>query len=117
MGEMRNGRERTMTCHVHSIWSTVICLSKKIEIFGADEELCGSLESYMIRRRQIVHVGTETSIEVMVPFGVPQGGGLSPLLFIVFTSNMEEACKEAMNLTYADDTSALVIGKDTGSLC
>ena len=30
---------------------------------------------------------------------------------------MEEACKEATTLTYADDTSASVTGKDTEEVC
>jgi hypothetical protein len=30
---------------------------------------------------------------------------------------MGEACNEAMTLTYADDTSASVIGKDTEEVC
>jgi retron-type reverse transcriptase len=71
----------------------------------------------MTGRRQLVQVGTEKSNEVSVPYGVPQGGGLSPLLFIIFTSDMEEACTEAMTLTYADDTSASVMGKDPEEVC
>jgi hypothetical protein len=41
---------------------------------------------------------------------------LLPLIFIIFTSNIEEAFTETMTLTYADDTSASVMGKDPEAL-
>jgi hypothetical protein len=71
----------------------------------------------MIGRRQLVQVWTDKSNKESVPFGVPQRGGLPPLLFIIFTSDMEGACTEAMTLTYADDTSASVIGKYPEEVC
>ncbi len=47
--------------------------------------------------------GHHSKIEdVMV--GSPQGSVLSPLLFIIQTSDMPEAIKRASSSTYADDT-------------
>jgi hypothetical protein len=39
---------------------------------------------------------------------LPQGGGLSPLLFAVYTSDMTEACPTASMTLYADDTTGSV---------
>jgi hypothetical protein len=56
----------------------------------------------MSRRRQLVQIGqSRSSLH-------PQGGTLSPLLFVVFTADMPEAVRGAVLVLYADNTTGMV---------
>jgi hypothetical protein len=44
-------------------------------------------------------------------FGVPQGSGISPLLFVIFTACMPEICNEGKLILYADDTTIIALGR------
>jgi hypothetical protein len=50
----------------------------------------------------------------MVPVfvGSPQGSKLSPMLFIILTSDMPECVSEASIVTYADNTTLYLANKD-----
>jgi hypothetical protein len=47
-----------------------------------------------------------------VTVGSPQGSILSPLLFLILTSDMPEVVTEGTIVTYADDTTVYVMHKD-----
>lgn len=66
----------------------------------------------MSDRVQLLQVGNSKSEESAVLFGVPQGGCLSPLLFVLFTSDMPDACSLAWLIMYADDTNCFTVGKN-----
>jgi predicted RNase H-like HicB family nuclease len=85
-------------------------LVEKLLIYGAEEATCQRLKSYMTGRIQLVQVGNYKSEERSVLLGLPQGGGLSPLLFVLFTSDMPDACNQAWLVMYADDTNCFVVG-------
>jgi hypothetical protein len=52
-----------------------------------------------------VKIGEKISDAVELDSGVPQGGILSPVLFIIFVSDMEDWVTHSEVFTYADDTS------------
>jgi hypothetical protein len=65
----------------------------------------------MLGRFQLVQVGEACSQERNIVHRVPEGSGLSPLLFICFTADMPEAVVSATLVMYADDTSCYTVGK------
>lgn len=74
------------------------------------------LESYLNNRKQRVKVmknGKSTKSDIKINYtGVPQGSILGPILFILFTNDMERALMSDSSLltNYADDTNLLVVG-------
>jgi hypothetical protein len=62
-------------------------LVAKLRIYGAEEVTRQWLKSNMTGRIQLVQVGNYKSVECFVLLRLPQGGGLSPLLFVLFTSD------------------------------
>jgi hypothetical protein len=84
-------------------------LVQKLRIYGAEEVTCMWVRSYMTDRLQLVQVGNCKSEEKQVKYGVPQVSGLSPLLFVLFRSDMPDACS-AFLIMYADNTNCFVVG-------
>jgi hypothetical protein len=83
-------------------------LVKKLKIYGVGESACKWVLSYMSGRRQLVQIGQSQSSLHPISYGVPQGGTLSPLLFVVFTADMTEAPKGIALVLYASDTAGMV---------
>ena len=64
-------------------------------------------------RKQFVSVGN-TSNEESINRGVPQGSVLGPLLFSLYTSEIEDLFTHSMEaMIYADDTQFYIALKDT----
>jgi hypothetical protein len=82
---------------------------EKLRIYGAEEATCMWVRSYMTDRLQLVQVGNCKSEKKQVKYRIPQGSGLSPLLCVLLTSNMPDACS-AFLIMYADDTNCFVAG-------
>jgi hypothetical protein len=71
-----------------------------------------------VTSQDIVHENPEQNIQKIpikssrfkkpIYYGVPQGGTLLPLLFVVLTADMPEAVKGAELVLYADDTTGTV---------
>ena len=67
--------------------------------------LCGSMESYLLQRRQAVNIDGSLSDFLDTPFGVPQGSVLGPILFNIYVRSFIHTLKQAgfMAHGYADD--------------
>jgi hypothetical protein len=79
-------------------------LARKLEIYGATETTTAWVRNYLTGRSQMVEYGGNQSKIKDDMVGSPQGSVLSPLLFIIQTSDMPDALKRASSSTYADDT-------------
>ena len=49
-------------------------------------------------------IGSKVSTPKHVPTGVPQGGVLSPLIFVLFVSDLQDWLEHSTAPKYADDT-------------
>jgi hypothetical protein len=85
-------------------------LENKIKIYGADERTCFWIRSYMTYRWQELQAADAETRLTAISCGVPQGRGLSPLLFVIFTADMPEMCLIAQLILYVDDTTGFVTG-------
>ncbi len=80
-------------------------LEQKLEVYGFNIITRKWFLSFLKGRTQKVKIGEKTSSAVELASGMPQGGILSPVLFIIFVSDMEDWTENTGVFTYADDTS------------
>ncbi len=78
---------------------------EKLKIYGLDKNTCKWFVSFLTGRSQRVKIGTSISKSMKLVSGVPQGGILSPIIFIIYGADMEEWITHSSIYTYADDTS------------
>ena len=86
-------------------------LLSKLEIYGVRGCALGLLESYLSERKQYVSVLGETSDQLHVEYGVPQGSCLGPLLFLIYINDICNACKNSEFILFADDTNIFIRAK------
>lgn len=67
------------------------------------ERPLGWFKSYFADRQQSVHVNGELSNTHQIPFGVPQGSILGPLLFNICINSLPAAVEESHMNLYVDD--------------
>lgn len=82
-------------------------LEKRFRLTGS--ALCW-LRSYLTSRCQQVKLGDNLSSRMSLPFGVPQGSVLGPLLFTMYTSPLSDVIDQQSvpHQLYADDTQLYV---------
>ena len=74
--------------------------------FGVDGTVLRWIKSYLSNRKQKVKLGNSFSDAFSLPYGVPQGSVLGPLLFTLYTTPLRNIISN-FNVThhlYADDT-------------
>ena len=79
-------------------------LCAKLELYGIQPRSIKWVKSFLTGRSQRVKIGSSLSSPRMVATGVPQGGVLSPLVFVLFVSDLQEWLSFSTAPTYADDT-------------
>ena len=77
---------------------------KKLSLYGADELTLSWFRSFLTDRTQRVRIGSSLSNALTLTSGVPQGGILSPIVFTLYTADMELWLKKSKLTNFADDT-------------
>ena len=85
---------------------------KKMEIYGADNQTTNWFKTFLTGRTQRVRIGGALSAPLLLESGVPQGGILSPMIFTIYTADMEMWLKESTLTNFADDTTTGSKGND-----
>ena len=107
--EKTEAREKTgillwdLTAAYDTLDAELLC--EKLKIYGFSEMTRRWFKSFLTGRSQRVKIGEKLSKPVELDSGVPQGGILSPLLFIIYVADMEDWTEHSGVFTYADDTS------------
>jgi retron-type reverse transcriptase len=78
-------------------------LIHKLSKLGISDYLLTWIFEYLNNREHYVRIGSECSNKQKINRGVPQGGSLSPLLFIIFVNDLPLIIKHSKIYMYADD--------------
>ena len=83
-----------------------ILLSRLRHRFGVTGAALDWLRSYLANRKQLVRIGSDNSSPTSVPFGIPQGSVLGPLLFTAYITPLGDLIRKygLEYHLYADDT-------------
>ena len=65
-------------------------LCAKLELYRLQPRSVRWIKSFLNDRSQCVRIGNQISSPRLVPMGVPQGGVLSPLVFVLFVSDLQD---------------------------
>lgn len=89
-------------------------LFRKLLEYGVSDGLSRTIFEYLSNRSQKVAVGNQTSEEIYIKSGVPQGSILSPILFKIFIDDLLQHKFENKLFAYADDIK--IVGRPGKSL-
>ena len=81
-------------------------LNRLSQRFGIQGKALAWFRSYLLGRTQRVVIGENKSTDHVVTHGVPQGSVLGPVLFLLYTSPLEDLINSfgVQQMFYADDT-------------
>ena len=83
----------------------------KLKLYGADHITLRWFRSFLTDRTQRVRIGSTTSDSLKLVSGVPQGGILSPIVFTLYTADMELWLRRSRLSNFADDTTTDISAK------
>ena len=79
-------------------------LFNKLIYMGVERSLCVWILDFLQDRPQSVRIGKQTSKEITLNVGAPQGCVLSPLLFSLFTNDSVSSEPSVVMIKFSDDT-------------
>ena len=85
---------------------------EKLKIYGADGLTIKWFGSFLCGRTQRVRIDNTLSAPLVLVSGVPQGGILSPIIFTLYTADMELWLSNSSLFNFADDTTTDFKHKD-----
>ena len=83
-------------------------LLSKLEHYGIRGVANDWFRSYLTNRRQFVEINGVNSDELVLPYGVPQGSVLGPLLFLIYINDLHKSIKYSRVRHFADDTNLII---------
>ncbi len=83
-----------------------ICLLK-LERYGIRGQVHDLIRSYLSNRKEYVYINGQRSEELPSMVGVPQGSCLGPLLYLVYTNDLNYLIKDLPLILSADDTTIM----------
>jgi len=89
---------------------------EKLNIYGADSTTQEWFKSYLENRTQRVRIGGALSAPLKLVSGVPQGGILSPIVFTLYTADMELWLQSSKLFNFADDTTTDTKGTEARTI-
>ena len=92
-----------------------VCLLSKLAGAGIKGNILAWIRNYLFNRKMFVRVGDVLSDPCLMDAGCPQGAILSPLLFNIMLSDLP-VDDAVWVLSYADDITLVLIGKDEHEL-
>ena len=91
-------------------------LLEKLRYYGISGKEWDWFNSYLCNRRQTTMYNGSSSNMKRVDFGVPQGGSISPVLFLLYVNDMPNCSSICKSLLYADDTSLYLSSQNIDEL-
>lgn len=85
-------------------------LLNKLKQYNFHTDSLKLIESYLTNRTQVVCLNNNTSNELKISIGVPQGSILGPVLFLVFINDLPKHFDKSSVLLFADDTTVINVG-------
>ena len=82
-------------------------LLQKLQYYGIKDKALDWFHSYLHNRVQYVEFNHTVSKMANISLGVPQGSILGPLLYIIYTNDIQFSSKFFHFINYADDTTLL----------
>ena len=97
---------RVLFVDFSSAFNTIIPqkLFNKLIHMGVERSLCVWILDFLHDRLQSVRIGKQTSKEITLNVGAPQGGVLSPLLFSLFTNDSMSSEPSVVMIKFSNDT-------------
>ena len=80
----------------------------KLKLYGLDKNAVQWIETFISGRTQKVKIGMKLRESANLVSGVPQGGILSPLLYIIYVADMDKWLEFSDCTTYADDITSYI---------
>lgn len=77
----------------------------KLSMYGISETVIKWFESFLKGRKQVVRINNVLSDMLEVNYGVPQGGVLGPILFVIYINDLLQINLNSSIYSFADDTS------------
>ena len=91
-------------------------LLAKLHRYGIRDGALRLIRSYLYNRKQCVKIKDSLSEMKVVRFGVPQGSVLGPLLYIIYSNDLNYLLDGVHIISYADDTALCMHGDDLTNL-
>ena len=117
MTAFNGGEFRQQKCHSGTYLLRLTLWTAKVEIYGFQPNTVKWFKSFLSGRSQCVKMGRTITFRMELASGVPQGDVLSPLIFVLYVSDLEAWLKWSSAKTFADDTITGTSAKNKEAFC